>query len=118
MSPSHLFTELGAQCAKLCNITNDDALVRKMVFAKIKGVVGWAQQMVADSEAAKREWEETSSTMHLSSGTMLNETEVLVDQPIGKKCRFVSSNLAIDKRETAPRKKAWHEKVWHNVEQN
>ena len=79
MSPSCLFTELGAQHNNLCNITNDDALVRKMVFTKIKGVVGWAQQMVADCEVTKREWEEMSLTMRLSSITMLNETEVLVD---------------------------------------
>jgi len=111
MSPSHLFTELGAQRNNLCNITNDDALVRKMVFAKIEGMKGWAQQMVAGPEVTKREWEEMSSTMHLSSGTMLNKTEVLVDSPVGKKCRLVSSNLPIDKRVKAPRKKAWHEKL-------
>ena len=72
--------------------------------------------MVADHEAAKREWEEMSSTMSLSFGAMLNETEDLVEEPIGKKHRFVSSNLAIDKRETAARKKPWCKQVWHNVE--
>ena len=65
--------------------------------------------MVADPVAAKREWEEMSSTMSLSSGTMLNKTEDLVEEPIGKKHRFVSSNLAIDKRETAPRKEPFYE---------
>ena len=42
------------------------------------------------------------------SGTMLNKTEDLVDKPVGKKCRFVSSNLAIDKRETASKKKPFY----------
>ena len=79
MSPSCLWTEMSAQCNNLSNITNNDALVRKMLFVKMEGLVGWAQQMVADHEAAKREWEEMSSTMRLSSGTMLNKTEVLVN---------------------------------------
>jgi len=47
---------------------------------------------------------------------MLNETEDLVDQPVGKNHRFVSSNLTIDKRETAARKKPWCKQVRHKVE--
>ena len=106
---------MGSQRKCLSNITNDAEIVRKMLFVKMEGLVGWAQQMVADPEAAKREWEEMSSTMSLLSGTMLNETEDLVDQPVGKKCRFVSSNLAIDKRETAPRKKPFYEHFWNKL---
>ena len=51
------------------------------------------------------------STMSLSFGEKLNKTEEVVEEPVGKKCRFASSNLPIDKREMAPMKKAWHEKV-------
>ena len=61
--------------------------------------------MVADPVAAKKEWDKMCSTMSLSFGAKLNETEDVVEEPVGKKRRFVSSNLAIDKRETAPRKK-------------
>ena len=71
--------------------------------------------MVADPVAAKREWEEMCSTMSLSFGAKLNETEDVVEEPVGKKCRFVSSNLAIDKRETAARKKPWCEHVWNKL---
>jgi len=104
---------MGSQRKCLSNTTNDEEIVRKMLFVKMERLVGWAQQMVADLVAAKREWEEMSSTMSLSSGTMLNKTEDLVDQPTGKKCRFVSSNLAIDKRETAPRKKPCCKHFWN-----
>jgi len=116
MSNSRPWNEMGSQRQQLANITNNEEIVRKMLFVKMEGLVGWAQQMVADPVAAKREWEEMSSTMSLSSGTMLNKTEDLEEDPVGKKCRFVSSNLAIDKRETAARKKPWCKQVWHNVE--
>ena len=106
MSPSRLWTEMGSQRQCLCNITNDDEIVRKMLFVKMERLVGWTQQMVADPAAAKREWEEMCSTMSLSCGAKLNKTEDAVEESVGKKHRFISSNLAIDKRETAPRKKS------------
>ena len=48
-------------------------MVRKLIFAKMEGLVALAQQLVADPESAEREWKELSSTMSLMSGTTLNE---------------------------------------------
>ena len=108
---------MGSQRQHLANITNDEEIVRKWLFVKMERLVARTQQMVADPVAAKKEWDEMCSTMSLSFGAKLNETEDVVEEPVGKKRRFASSNLAIDKRETAPRKKPWCEQVRHNVEQ-
>ena len=109
MSNSRLWNEMGSQRQQLANITNNEEIVRKMLFVKMEGLVGWAQQMVADPVAAKKEWEEMCSTMSLSFGEKLNETEEVVEEPIEKKRRFASSNMPIDKRDTAPRKKPRYE---------
>ena len=100
---------MGSQCQHLANITNDDEIVRKWLFVKMERLVARTQQMVADPVAAKKEWDEMCSTMSLSFGAKLNKTEEVVEEPVGKKRRFASSNLPIDKRDTAPRKKPFYE---------
>jgi len=109
MSNSRLWKEMGSQRQQLANITNDEEIVRKWLFVKMERLVARTQQMVADPVAAKKEWEEMCSTMSLSFGEKLNETEEVVEEPIEKKRRFASSNLPIDKRDTAPRKKPFYE---------
>jgi len=111
MSNSRLWNEMGSQRQQLANITNDEEIVRKWLFVKMERLIARTQQMVADPVEAQKEWEEMCSTMSLSFGEKLNKTEEVVEEPIGKKRRFASSNLPIDKRDAAPRKKPHHEHV-------
>ena len=79
LSPSRLHTKMHASSNTVCNMANESAIIRKVIFAKMEELVALAQQLEADPELAKRELEELSSTMSLTSGTTLNKTEVLVD---------------------------------------
>jgi len=109
MSNSRLWKEMGSQRQQLANITNDEEIVRKWLFVKMERLIARTQQMAADPAEAQKEWEEMCSTMSLSFGEKLNKTEEVVEEPIEKKRRFASSNLPIDKRDTAPRKKPFCE---------
>ena len=74
-----------ANASTVCSTTGQSAIARKVIFAKMEGLMALSQQMVSDPKLAEKERKVLSFTLSLTSGTTLNATEVVLDSPSDKK---------------------------------